>query len=101
MVSDEIGMKLHDRSTIGESLTPTEQTELEAWYAEQDQAEATMFIPSDQSLPDIATLQQQIDQTLAQLATNVQKLQQITQENIHLSQENASLKQQLDNRRSA
>jgi hypothetical protein len=101
MVSDEIGMELHDRATTGETLSPTEQAQLEAWYAAKDQAEAAMFVLPNPPLPDIATLQSQIDQTLAQLAVNVQQLQQITQSNQSLRQENAQLKQQLDTRRSA
>jgi hypothetical protein len=32
MVSDELGMQLHDRETIGESLTAQEKAQLEAWY---------------------------------------------------------------------
>jgi hypothetical protein len=101
MVSDEIGMELHNRATTGETLSPTEQAQLEAWYTAKDQAEAAMFVLPNPPLPDIATLQSQIDQTLAQLAVNVQQLQQITQSNQSLRQENAQLKQQLDTRRSA
>jgi hypothetical protein len=75
MVSDEIGMKLHDRATTGEALSPAEQAQLEAWYDAKDQAEAAMFRPISAPLPDLATLQTQIDQTLADLAVNVQQLQ--------------------------
>jgi hypothetical protein len=101
MVSDEIGMELHDRATTGETLSPAEQTQLEAWYAAKDQAEAATFVLPNPPLPDIATLQSQIDQTLAQLAVNVQQMQQITQSNQSLRQENAQLKQQLNTRRFA
>jgi hypothetical protein len=101
MVSDKIGMKLHDRATTGEALSSAEQAQLEAWYAAKDQAEAAMFRPISAPLPDLATLQTQIDQTLAELAVNVQQLQHITQQNASLRQENDHLKQQLDTRRSA
>jgi hypothetical protein len=101
MVSDEMGMRLHDRATTGETLSPVEQAQLEAWYDAKDQAEAAMFVPSTAPLPDLAKLQTQIDQTLTELAVNVQQLQHITQENANLRQENANLKRQLDTRRSA
>lgn len=68
MVSDEIGMKLHDRATTGEALSPAEQAQLKAWYAAKDQAEAAMFRPISIPLADLTTLQTQIDQTLAELA---------------------------------
>ena len=38
-MSDEAGLKLHNRSTRGEYLTQEERDALEAWYAEQDDAE--------------------------------------------------------------
>jgi hypothetical protein len=101
MVSDEISLKLHHRAMVGESLTPEEQAQLEAWYAAKDQVEAAMFIPTHPSLPNPATLQAQIDQTLTQLATSIQQIQQITQENAKLRQENTNLKQQLATRYSA
>ena len=42
-MSDEAGLKLHDRSTRGEYLTQEERDALEAWYAEQDEAELAML----------------------------------------------------------
>ncbi len=43
MLSDELGMQLHDRETIGESLTAAEKVQLEAWYAQKDAAEKSML----------------------------------------------------------
>ncbi len=34
---------LHDKATRGESLSAGEQAQLDAWYAEQDQAEAHLL----------------------------------------------------------
>jgi predicted nucleotidyltransferase len=42
-MSDEAGRELHDRSTRGEYLTQEERDALEAWYAEQDEAELVML----------------------------------------------------------
>jgi hypothetical protein len=33
MLSDELGMQLHDRETRVELLTEQERTQLEAWYS--------------------------------------------------------------------
>jgi hypothetical protein len=101
MVSDKIGLKLHDLATTGHPLTLEEQDQLQAWYADKDQAEAVIFGPSNQPLPDVAVLQNQIDQALVQLASDIQQIQSITQENNVLRQENADLKQQINTRRSA
>ncbi len=43
MVSDNVGQRLHDRATRGESLSSEEQAQLNEWYAEQDRAEAKML----------------------------------------------------------
>lgn len=42
-MSDEAGLKLHDRSARGEYLTQEERDALVAWYAEQDEAELAML----------------------------------------------------------
>jgi hypothetical protein len=88
MVSDEIGLKLHHLAITRQPLTleDEEQGQLQAWHADKEQAdkeqaEAAMFILDDQPLPDVATLQAQIGQALAQLAKNVQQLQTIMEEN--------------------
>ena len=39
MIPDEIGQKLHDRATRGETLTAEEQEQLRHWYAHHDQEE--------------------------------------------------------------
>jgi hypothetical protein len=81
MVSDEIGLKLHHLAITRQPLTLEEQGQLQAWHADKEQTEAAMFILDDQPLPDVATLQAQIGQALAQLAKNVQQLQTIMEEN--------------------
>ena len=71
MVSDEVGRKLHDRASRGETLSAEEQAQLEKWYALQDQAEAEVLGLT--GLTDtVAALQAQIESALAQLAAVTQ-----------------------------
>jgi cell division protein FtsB len=95
MLSDELGMQLHDRETVGELLTNQEKAQLEAWYAQKDAAEIAMLKASQVPLPNLVILQEQVDITISQLSAGVQRLQQITQENKSLREEIAKLKQQL------
>jgi hypothetical protein len=101
MLSDELGMQLHDRETTGESLTPQEKAQLEAWYAQQDAAETAMLEATQMPLPNLVVLQDQVDTAIAQLTVGVQQLQQITQENKSLREEIAEIKQRLAIPRSA
>jgi hypothetical protein len=95
MVSDELGLQLHNRSTLGEVLTHQEQAQLEEWYAEKDRAETTMIQAPQYPLSELTTLQTQIDTAIEQLALSIQQLQKITTENKSLREEIAKLKQQL------
>ena len=103
MLSDELGMQLHDsfactggdRETIGEPLTAQEKAELEAWYAQKDAAEKSMIQVTHVPLPNLVLLQDQVDIAIEQLSAGVQRLQQITQENKSLREEIAEIKQQL------
>ncbi len=101
MVSDKLGMQLHDRYTLGELLTAQEKAQLEAWYAQKDVAETAMLEATQVPLPNLVVLQDQVDTVISQLITGVQQLQQITQENKSLREEIAEIKQQLAIPRSA
>jgi hypothetical protein len=101
MLSDELGMQLHDRETIGEPLTAQEKAQLEAWYAKKDAAEKSMLEAAQVPLPNLVVLQDQIDIAIEQLTVGVQRLHQITQENKSLREEIAEIKQQLTVSRSA
>ena len=94
MLSDEIGMQLHDRETIGEPLTAQERSQLEAWYAQKDAAEKSMLEATQMPLPNLVILQDQVDIAIEQLTAGVQRLHQITQENKSLREEIAEIKQQ-------
>jgi hypothetical protein len=95
MLSDEIGMQLHDRETIGEPLTVQEKAQLEAWYAQKDAAEKSMLETTQVSLPNLVLLQDRVDIAIAQLTLGVQQLHQITQENKSLHEEIAEIKKLL------
>ena len=50
MNANERAKQLHDLATRGTTLSPEEQQELLAWYAEQDRAEADMLrVPAQDS----------------------------------------------------
>ena len=101
MLSDELGMQLHDRETIGESLTTQEKVQLEAWYAQKDAAEMAMLEAAQVPLPNLVMLQDQVDATIRHLTDGVERLYQITQENKSLREEIAEIKQQFTIPRSA
>ncbi len=101
MVSDEIGMQLHNRDTLNEPLTIQEKAQLTEWYAAKDAAEAAMFTATQAPLPNLAALETQVDRAIAELALSAQRLQQITVENKFLREEIIGLKQQLATPRSA
>jgi hypothetical protein len=56
MLSDELGMQLHDRETTGEPLTAQEKAQLEAWYAQKDAVESAMLQGTQVQLPDLMML---------------------------------------------
>jgi hypothetical protein len=101
MISDELGMQLHDRETTGELLTAQEKAQLEAWYAQKDTAESAILQGTQVQLPNLVMLQGRVDATIEQLTLGVQRLGQITQENKLLREEIAEIKQQLSVPRSA
>jgi hypothetical protein len=81
MLSDKIGMQLHDRETTGEPLTTQEKEQLEAWYVQQDAAEMIILKAAQMPLPNLVFMQDRIDAAISKLTVSVQRLQQITQEN--------------------
>jgi hypothetical protein len=101
MLSDELGMQLHDRETIGEQLTAQEKAQLDDWYAQKDAAEKLMLETGQLPLPNLVALQDQVDIAIEHLTVGVQRLQQITQENKSLREEISEIRQQLTVPRSA
>jgi peptidoglycan hydrolase CwlO-like protein len=94
MISDELGIQLHERATRGEVLTTGEQKQLENWYALQDSAESSL-LKSATAEPDVSELRSQVEVVLSQLTAITQRIQQVTLENEKLRREIAALHQQL------
>ncbi len=94
MISDELGIQLHDRATRGEKLTIGEHKQLENWYAQQDLAENSL-LKSATAEPDVSELRTQVEIVLSQLTAITHRIQQVTQENEMLRHEIAALYQQL------
>ena len=90
--------RLHLRRSLGEALTADERSDLDAWYAEQDQAEALAFGLSSE-VNDLSPLKQQVDAILERIVTTSQSIQAIANENEVLRRENKALRQQLTQRR--
>ncbi|MBK6433293.1 hypothetical protein [Candidatus Amarolinea dominans] len=93
MILDELRPRLHDRATRGQSLTHEEAAALEAWYAQQDQAELAQIVRTP--VHDVTLLQQQIDGALTQLAKTTQQIRRLGKENAALRRENARLRVRL------
>ncbi|NKQ35615.1 MAG: hypothetical protein HF973_08365 [Chloroflexi bacterium] len=93
MVSDSLGLELHDKATRGQKLSAEEETLLQTWYDEQDRAENALL-----NLPDnanAASLQAQVETTLAQIITITKQIEETSAENEVLRREITSLRQRL------
>ena len=73
MISDQLGIRLHDRATRGEELTTEEHQQLENWYALQDSAESSL-LKSTTAESDISELRGQVEVVLSQLTTITQRI---------------------------
>jgi hypothetical protein len=94
MVPDDIGQRLHDRATRGETLTSEEQERLRRWYADHDQAEMAQL--SAAPVPTrLADLQARVQQVTARVVVQAQRIEALTAENAQLRQEIASLQRLL------
>mgnify|MGYP001374637904 CR=1 FL=1 len=90
--------RLHLRRSLGEALTADEQSDLNVWYAEQDQAE-TLALGLCSETNDLSPLKQQVDTILERIVATSQSIQAIASENEVLRRENMALRQQLAQRR--
>ncbi len=92
MISDKIGIQLHDKATKGEPLTDKEKAQLEAWYAQQDSTESYPAKASDNT---VGALRLQIESALSLVMKITQRIQQVAAENEAIRLENQSIKLQL------
>lgn len=86
MIPDDIGQRLHDRATRGETLTIEEREQLQTWYARHDQEELQQLASAP--IPrDLTELQTRVLQATAQVVSQAQRIQTLTAENAQLRQE--------------
>jgi len=100
MTPDDLGKKLHDRATRGQSLTEEERTLLAEWYRRLDEEEARQFAATRSSPTQNAT-REEIDNLLAQLVLSAQRMQAMAAENEKLRREIEDLHHQLAQKRTA
>lgn len=62
--------------TFDEPLTPQEQVQLEAWYAQKDSAEAALLEQHQSQLPNLTMLQGQLDAAMVTLTAIAEEVQQ-------------------------
>jgi hypothetical protein len=94
MISDEVGQKLHDRATRGETLATEEQAQLEQWYAQHDREELER-LSADPVPSELTDLQSRVRQASAQVVVQAQRIESLTAENAQLRQEIAALQRLL------
>jgi len=93
-MTDEQFQHLHDQMTRGYQLTPEEQSELDAWYTRQDQAEGQLlFHPARSTSP--AELQRQVATAASQLEVVTRHIREVMAENLLLREEIAALQRRL------
>lgn len=94
MSKEERTQQLHDKATRGEALTAEERTQLDLWYARQDQEEEAALAGTGPST-NVAALQAQVDAALGRLLTVTQRIQALTAENEAVRRDVAALQCQL------
>jgi len=95
--SDDQTLVLHDRVTRGQPLSPEERARLDAWYADQDQAEMNM-LRSNPEADTVVRLQHEIGVVLTRLADVGIQIKELAAQNDALRRENALLQHQVSTR---
>jgi septal ring factor EnvC (AmiA/AmiB activator) len=102
MVPNEIGQKLHHRSTLGEALTQEELKTLKGWYAEQDAAEAAQLAKSrERHEEELAALQREIDNKLVDIIQTAESIRSSSAENDSLRERIRQLERELASKKQA
>lgn len=87
------GQELHHRATLGESLSASEQAQLEAWYQALESAEMEEIFSREE--PNTRTLQTEIMAALKQIRLITKQIEHITAQNEQIRRENVALRHQL------
>ena len=96
MVSDKIGLQLHDKFTRGLALSENEKQTLESWYTQKDLAERTQILKTTAEHVGENTLQQAIAEAHQRLVYLTERLQTTELENEQISLENRHLREKLE-----
>jgi hypothetical protein len=97
MISDKIGLKLHDKFTRGQAMSDAEIRTLESWYAQKDMAEQRQILKQHLVPPAENALQEAIEETYQRLSSLTERLQATERENEQIRLENKRLRQKLEN----
>ncbi len=100
MSTEESARDLHDRASQGVELSAAEQSRLDAWYAEQDHAEAES-LGLTRPPQRLDALQRQVETALGQILTVAQHIQDLVSQNQALRHEIAALQRRLSQTLSA
>lgn len=104
-IDDELGSKLHDRSTLGKPLSAEEQAQLQAWYDKWNQIEMAQlgFTPEQLEIKEaqLAVQRAKVTADMEVLAEIVRLNQLLTRQNQELRTEIESLQSKLAKRASA
>ena len=95
-MKDELVQQLHDRATRGQQLSPEEEAQLAAWYAELDRAE-TADLGLSQAASE-STLPARIEKTLVEISSAAQRIRELDRKAKEIEQENAALRARLGHR---
>jgi len=94
MIPNELGLQLHDRATRGEQLNTDELTQLDTWYAVQDQVELEE-LGGEENTVNVAALRKEIDAALLRLETLTGQVRRVAGENEQLRSEISVLQRQV------
>ena len=86
----ERGPQLHDRATRGGVLSLEEQAKLDAWYGEMDREEAGI-LAGKCDYESLAGLRAQVRESLRELRTVTQRIEELAAENDRWRREIAAL----------
>ncbi len=94
MIPDEIGQRLHDRATRGESLSAEERAILDSWYARQDTEEGELFAAGRSGSK--TALRERIKDTLTRMSMLTGKMQDVLAESKQLQDELVAIIREAD-----
>lgn len=94
MSTENLVKQLHDSATRGTALSADQQAELDAWYAEHDQAESQLLGLADVP-PSPVDLRAQVEEAFNRLLKTAQQVQELTAQNDALRREIGELQRRL------